>query len=177
MLLDHVCVMVSDVRKTARSFNSLGFKIEPESEFKGEGTREIYVEKNKTASLLLVQAIAPGPYQRAYEKRGPCLHHLCLHVKDLTHFIKSVEASGWFLHLKSFEMIRKSKTLYLCRPGVPMLIEVHERELTKSSEPFMTQIEIKMDVVYLKLFEFLNLQFEIYLRFEICILVFPFNNG
>ena len=68
-----------------------------------------------------------GAYARALRKRGPGLHHLGIDVTGLDLALRTLESSGWLLHPRSIETIRKTRTAWLARPGVPMLIELQER--------------------------------------------------
>lgn len=124
----HVAILVPSVRKAAERLAHFPFQIGQEEIWDGEGTKEIYVEGEKANSLLLVEPIKPGPYQSALEKRGPGLHHLAIDVLNLETFIQSLSGSGWLLHPRSIETIKKARTAWLARPGFPALIEVHERK-------------------------------------------------
>lgn len=124
----HVAILVPSVRKAAEYLRQFDFQIGPEEDWDGEGTREIYIEKDKNNSLLLMEPIKAGAYQRALEKRGPGLHHLAIDVLNLEEFIESLSGSGWLLHPVSLKTIKQSKTAYLARPGFPALIEVQERK-------------------------------------------------
>lgn len=88
----------------------------------------------KANSLLLMEPIKPGAYQRVLEKRGPGLHHLAIDVLHLEQYIESLAGSGWLLHPVSIKTMKQSQTAYLARPGFPGLIEVQERkELVETS--------------------------------------------
>lgn len=56
------------------------FQMGPEEKWEGEGTLEIYIEREKGNSLLLMEPIRAGAYQHALEKRGPGLHHLAINL-------------------------------------------------------------------------------------------------
>jgi hypothetical protein len=123
----HVALLVRSVNKTAEFLRRFNFKVEQAEEWDGEGTKEIYVEKELSNSLLLMEPIKPGAYQRAMEKRGPSLHHLAIDVPKLEEFLISIAGSGWLLHPRSVETIPRVRTAYLSRPGFPALIEVQEK--------------------------------------------------
>ena len=80
----HVAVLVPSVRKAADYLRQLKFEIGEEETF--EETREIYVQGNLRNSLLLMEAKDTGSYRRAFEKRGPGIHHLAIDVLDLEEF-------------------------------------------------------------------------------------------
>lgn len=108
--LDHVALLVAHL-DPARGEAQV---------FPGEGTRELYV-----GQLLLIEAIAPGPYQRALERRGPGLHHVAIAVDQLEPYIASLAGTGWYLLPQSLATIAQSRTAWLARPGA-CLIEVME---------------------------------------------------
>ena len=113
----HVALLVPSVRKTADYLRRFNFHVGKEEDWDGEGTREIYIEKDKANSLLLMEPIKPGAYQRALEKRGPGLHHLAIDVLNIETYIESLVGSGWLLHPKSVKTIKEFQTAYLARPG------------------------------------------------------------
>jgi hypothetical protein len=96
-------------------------------------------EESLLGRLLIVEAIGIGPYQRAIEKRGPGLHHLALNVSDLEEFILSLSGSGWLLHPHSIASM-KYKTAWLTRPGMPLLIEVHQIKPQETPSFFVEEI-------------------------------------
>lgn len=142
---NHVAILVSSVRKAADYLSRFDFQIGKEEEWDGEGTREIYVERDRGNSLLLMEPFKPGAYQRALEKRGPGLHHLAIDVLNIESFVESLGGSGWLLHPMSLKTIKQSRTGYLARPGFPGLIEVQEREELSQKPLFVAEVTLSMD--------------------------------
>mgnify|MGYP001178221085 CR=1 FL=1 len=138
----HVAILVPSARKAAERLRSEGFQVGPEETWDGEGTREIYIEKDRCNSLLLMEAIKPGAYQRALEKRGPGLHHLAIDVLDIESFLDSLTDSGWLLHPKSLHTLKKVQVAYLARPGFPGLIEVQQKNELMTGVSFVERIEL-----------------------------------
>lgn len=141
----HVAILVPSVRKAAVHLQQFDFQIGPEEIWDGEGTKEIYVEREKNNSLLLMEAVKPGAYRRALEKRGPGLHHLAIDVLNLESYIESLAGSGWLLHPMSVKTMKQSQTAYLARPGFPGLIEVHQCNELIERPLFVEGISLKMD--------------------------------
>ena len=150
-VLSHVAILVPSVEKASEYLAQFGFHIGEVEEFEGEGTREIYIESDKGNSLLLMEALDHGPYRRAFNKRGPGLHHIAIDVLDLNNYIESLSGSGWLMHPMSIKTIAQSKTAYLARPGFPGLIEVQERKKLSKNAMFVKQISLKMDSTLIKL--------------------------
>jgi len=138
----HVSLVVHSVPKAADYLSRFGFQIGPEEVWDDEGTREIYIERGKANSLLLMEPIQPGAYQRAMDKRGPGLHHLAIDVLDLDTYLLSLAGSGWLLHPMSVQTMKKAKTAYLARPGFPTLIEGQERETLTERPLFVTGVSL-----------------------------------
>lgn len=138
----HVAVLVPSVRKAVEHLRRYDFQIGPEEVWEGEGTKEVYVGKDKANSLLLMEPIKLGAYQRAMEKRGPGLHHLAIDVLDLDTYLLSLAGSGWLLHPISVTTMKKSRTAYLARPGFPSLIEVQDRKELVERPLFVTNISL-----------------------------------
>lgn len=157
ILPSHVAVLVPSVRKAADYLRQFNFQIGKEEDWDGEGTREIYVEKDKANSLLLMEPIKPGAYQRALDKRGPGVHHLAIDVLNLGTYIESLAGSGWLLHPMSIKMIKQSQTAYLARPGFPGLIEVQERKELVARPLFVESIGLEMDSSMAGLLSFIGL--------------------
>lgn len=145
-IVSHIAILVPSVEAAAARLEGKGFDIAPPDTFEKEGTREIYVEFAKAASLLLVEAAGPGPYQRALEKRGPGLHHFGIDVPTLTPFLLRAEKAGWRQHSTNAVTILRSGTAWLHAPGFPGLLEVQEREEKemKKAPPFLTKVELPL---------------------------------
>ncbi|MBT9545813.1 MAG: hypothetical protein IV090_10530 [Candidatus Sericytochromatia bacterium] len=96
--------------------------------FPAEGTMEQYVDIPEGAPrLLFLQPIAEGPYARALKKRGPGLHHIGAKTASLQALIPRLSEQGLFLHPISIQTLTQG-VAWLCRPGLPFLIELSEGE-------------------------------------------------
>lgn len=114
--LDHVALLTRSIEQSCRV---LGCPADDIDEFPAEGTRELYIGDPDRPRLLLMEAIGPGPYQRALAKRGPGLHHAALRVSSPRAF---AVASGWLVHPRALE--EPDRMLWLAHPSVPCLLEV-----------------------------------------------------
>lgn len=143
--LSHVALLVPSARIAADKLKLLGFEVGPEEVWEGEGTKEIYIERNRTNSLLLMEPTKQGAYTRAIEKRGPGIHHIAIDVSNLEVYIDSLSQTGWLLHPKSIHMMKHVKAAYLARPGFPTLIEVQQKNEFSSLNPFVSRIGLSFD--------------------------------
>jgi hypothetical protein len=123
--LDHIAILTTSLEKCIDQlpvgFSPQEIEIQP-----AEGTREQYVSTLSAdgPALLLLEPIQPGPYQTALEKRGPGLHHLGCTTDSLDEAVAHFSTTGLLLHPVSLKSYTRD-TVWLCRPGVPYLIELY----------------------------------------------------
>ncbi|MGV3527214.1 MAG: hypothetical protein ACO1RX_23565 [Candidatus Sericytochromatia bacterium] len=126
MLVDHIAFLSADLARQSDALPAFCRKQAMES-FPAEGTREQYVElAADSPRLLLLEPIAAGPYARALTKRGPGLHHLGATTPSLQALVPTLSAQGLRLHPISIQTLAQG-VVWLCRPGLPFLIELVER--------------------------------------------------
>ncbi len=127
MFADHIAILTADLRHLSERLPTFCRK-EPIESFPAEGTMEQYVEITEGAPrLLLLQPIAEGPYARALKKRGPGLHHIGAKTASLIALIPRLSEQGLLLHPISIQSLAQG-VAWLCRPGLPFLIELSEGE-------------------------------------------------
>jgi len=145
--LSHVAVLVPSAHKAATVCKQAGYELGPVEDFPSEGTREIYVGAPATDGLLLLmEAIGPGPYRNALEKRGPGLHHIAVNVGSIEDYLADLAGSGWLLHPASLHTLVHRKTVYLARPGLRVLIEVQQPDdmsTSSSVQPFISEVHVE----------------------------------
>ena len=141
MNLDHVALLVTKIESTLERLESIGLTPGPVEDFPGEGTRECYVEAPpRPGLLLLMEAVGPdGPYARALKKRGPGLHHVAYTVGNLASFLEGL--TGWVRHPVT-EQTMQSGTAWLTKPGVPTLLEVHQRDASYEGDAVVGKVEL-----------------------------------
>jgi hypothetical protein len=64
----------------------------------------------------------------------------------MEHFLASIQGTGWLIHPKSVCAIQKGGTVYLARPGAPLLIEVRQSELEKPAllAPVVERVRVQI---------------------------------
>jgi hypothetical protein len=142
VIISHVSVLVEDVRQAATPFKSAGYESGPYETFAAEGTEEIYIGPQDADALLLLQApIGPGPYLKAYQKRGAGLHHIALDVENVLAFARKMGDIGWLLHPISLQNYQHKTAVFFARPGVHVLLEVNEKP--RAPKPrFISQVNV-----------------------------------
>lgn len=147
--LNHVALLVAELEPALDALRAQvdGLAPGPIETFAGEGTREVYLDRGQpgAARLLLLQPIGPGPYARALARRGPGLHHVAIDVADARAYALGRE--GWLLHPRSLDTWAATKTLWLARPGVGVLVEVQERASVTAEvgAPTVERVEVPGD--------------------------------
>jgi catechol 2,3-dioxygenase-like lactoylglutathione lyase family enzyme len=141
--LHHVAYVVESLAPTLAFVSDEGWSRDEIESFPNEGTRECYVGDADGGRVLLMEPTSSGPYASALERRGPGLHHVALHVNSLDAFLQqhAIE-SGWLLHPASFETRKQSKTIWLARPGVGALVEIHETNHANCESYFVDRVHI-----------------------------------
>lgn len=147
--MNHIAFVVPELEAITPSLPAFckPFDIEMQP---AEGTREQYVAVGDDTApmLLLMQPVADGPYLRALNKRGAGLHHIGGTTPSIDALLPEIEKSRLLLHPISLKTLTH-KTIWLCRPGVPFLIEVIETETTGSAgqaDPCYLQIPAKWPI-------------------------------
>jgi hypothetical protein len=144
---DHLGLLVTSVTCALDSLRSHSWPIGDIEEFPSEGTKEVYIgPAGASGQLLLIEPIGDGPYQEAMAKRGPGVHHIAIHVDDAIEFTERISGSGWYLHPKSLGTFKQYKTIWLARPGVPLLVELVQRESMGESDraAFINRLELPL---------------------------------
>lgn len=124
MQADHIAVLVNNIEAMEQSLPGLCKWHEPKEQ-PTEGTLEQYITivDDQSPSLLLIQAVAIGPYKKALEKRGTGLHHIGCVCANIDEELASGAAKQMLLHPISLKTYKRG-TVWLCRPGTPFLIEL-----------------------------------------------------
>ncbi len=137
--IDHIAILVKSMNNSLKKLSAFGFYQGEINTFQSEGTKEVYLgREDQSARLLLIEAVSEGPYMKACQKRGTGLHHIAINVSSFDDYLKTLEGSGWYLHLHSWQSQRYD-TLWLARAGLPLLIELNET----LDESFESKVFIK----------------------------------
>ncbi len=144
-MLNHVAFLVPSVLRCAQRLAALGHHVGEIEAQPADGSKEVYVgPPSAEGSLLLVEPVGPGPFERARLKRGYGLHHVAIDVDDPAHYAVEVGKSGWLVHPKSIAYFAQNKSLFLARPGVSTLVEIQKRrEAGSPASRFVTRLGIR----------------------------------
>lgn len=139
MTVDHIAFLIRQL-ETMTGLLPEFCTAAPVECFPGEGTREQYVEVagTKAPRLLLIQPTDQGPYLNAMKKRGPGLHHIGCFTGSIKEMLPHFTKHRLLLHPISIDTIQHG-TVWLCRPELPFLIELTEKE-----EPEKSSLQTEM---------------------------------
>lgn len=146
MFVDHIAFLSENL--TRQSAALANCKKGPIESFPNEGTREQYIEwAPRAPRLLLLQAMESGPYARALQKRGPGLHHIGAQTSSFEALIPSLSSQGLRLHPISLQSMKQG-VVWLCRSGMPFLIELSEgmSELHRTTQNIEKSIEVPFEL-------------------------------
>ncbi len=143
--LDHVALLVENLDHSLQALKQLNLQPESVQTWLSEGTREAYIgEPDRSGRLLLMEAAADGPYRRALKKRGPGLHHIALRCPDhLACAHQLGRDHGWLLHHHTLDSLPSCNTIWLARPGLPLLIELMQGDATET-EPLVSHLKLSI---------------------------------
>lgn len=135
--LDHIAVLATDLALLGASAPDWLDRSAIER-FESEGTLEQYLTpRTGGPSILLLEPVGPGPYERAMRTRGSGLHHVAWTVGDVRAAAERWRADGWLVHEISDATLPLG-TAWLYRPGVPTLIELFESDRNRPAAAHAT---------------------------------------
>jgi len=126
--LDHIAILTRCLSKLEASLPVELGRLEVDT-FPGEGTKEQYIDLASSGrpSLLLIESIGDGPYRRALQKRGAGLHHFGFVTDSMNDAVDYFSKQGLLLHPISLKTLDQG-VVWMCRPGIPFLVEIAEVE-------------------------------------------------
>lgn len=104
--------------------------------FPSEGTQEQYIDLSASGrpSLLLIESIGDGPYRSALQKRGPGLHHFGFVTDCMDDAVDTFAGRRLLLHPITVRTLDQG-VVWMCRPGIPFLLEIVDVEGLEDPQP------------------------------------------
>ena len=142
LILDHIGILTPSLEGSASHFPP-GFTLHEPELMASEGTREQYatLDSKRGPSVLLLEAVQDGPYRRALDKRGPGLHHLGLATDSIEQATAELHRLGLLLHPISLTT-QSHGCVWMCRPGVPFLVELYKPRDLEAAEHAPVRIDL-----------------------------------
>jgi methylmalonyl-CoA epimerase len=92
--IDHLGIAVKSLAQAKKFYEQLGLKPMPEETVEAEQVRLSMVPVGESRIELLEPMSADSPIGKFLAKRGEGLHHVALHVDDLSGTVERLKASG-----------------------------------------------------------------------------------
>ncbi|HYX51942.1 MAG TPA: methylmalonyl-CoA epimerase [Candidatus Limnocylindrales bacterium] len=92
--IDHLGIAVKSLAQARKFYELLGLEIAEEEVVAQEKVKVAMVELGESRIELLEPTSPDSVIAKFLEKRGEGLHHVALHVPDLTHAVEQLKASG-----------------------------------------------------------------------------------
>lgn len=92
--VDHIGIAVRSIAEARKLYESLGLKIVHEETVEHERVRTAMIPAGESRIELLEPTDPASPISRFLAKRGEGLHHIALHVEDISAALESLKAQG-----------------------------------------------------------------------------------
>jgi methylmalonyl-CoA epimerase len=92
--IDHLGIAVKSLAQAKKFYEQLGLKPMPDETVEAEQVRLSMVPVGESRIELLEPLSADSPIGKFLAKRGEGLHHVALHVDDLSGTVERLKASG-----------------------------------------------------------------------------------
>lgn len=92
--LDHLGIAVHSIDQARKLYESLGLKVVHEETVEHEHVRTALIPAGDARIELLEPTTPDSPVGRFLAKRGEGLHHIALHVEDISGALETLKAQG-----------------------------------------------------------------------------------
>ncbi len=92
--LDHLGIAVKSIDQARKLYESLGLQVVHEETVEHEHVRTALIPAGDARIELLEPTTPDSPVARFLAKRGEGLHHIALHVEDISATLETLKAQG-----------------------------------------------------------------------------------
>jgi len=92
--LDHLGIAVKSITEARKFYEQLGLRVVAEEEVEGEKVRTAMIPVGETRVELLEPLADDSPISKFLAKRGNGLHHIAVHVDNLSATFEDLKAKG-----------------------------------------------------------------------------------
>ena len=92
--IDHLGIAVKSIASARGFYEALGLSIVHEEVVESEGVRTAMIPVGESRIELLEPISADSPVGRFLAKRGEGLHHVAIHVEDISGTLEALKAKG-----------------------------------------------------------------------------------
>jgi methylmalonyl-CoA/ethylmalonyl-CoA epimerase len=93
-MIDHLGIAVKSLQRARRFYEQLGLEVVSEEVVAHEKVKVALIPVGESRIELLEPTGPDSVIAKHLEKRGEGLHHVAIHVPDLTHAIETLKAAG-----------------------------------------------------------------------------------
>lgn len=92
--LDHLGIAVHSIDQARKLYEALGLRVVHEEAVEQEQVRTALIPAGDTRIELLEPTAEDSPVGRFLAKHGPGLHHIALHVENISQALETLKAQG-----------------------------------------------------------------------------------
>lgn len=92
--IDHIGIAVRNIAEARKLYESLGLAVVHEETVEQEQVRTAMIPAGEARIELLEPTGPDSPVARFLDKRGPGLHHIALHVENISAALETLKAQG-----------------------------------------------------------------------------------
>ena len=93
-VIDHLGIAVKSLKQARRFYEQLGLLVADEETVEHEKVKVAMIPVGESRIELLEPTSSDSVIAKFLQKRGEGLHHVALHVPDLSHAVETLKASG-----------------------------------------------------------------------------------
>ncbi len=93
-LIDHLGIAVKSLKQARKFYEQLGLQVAEEETVEHEKVKAAMIPVGESRIELLEPTSSDSVIAKFLEKRGEGLHHVALHVPDLSHAVETLKAAG-----------------------------------------------------------------------------------
>ena len=93
-IIDHLGIAVKSLEQARKFYEQLGLQVVTQEVVLHEKVKVAMIPVGESRIELLEPTQPDSPIAKYLEKRGEGLHHVAIHVPDVTHSVETLKASG-----------------------------------------------------------------------------------
>jgi methylmalonyl-CoA epimerase len=93
-IIDHLGIAVKSLEQARKFYEQLGLQVVTQEVVLHEKVKVAMIPVGESRIELLEPTQPDSPIAKYLEKRGEGLHHVAIHVPDITHAVETLKASG-----------------------------------------------------------------------------------
>src|SRR5271170_3836393 len=130
--IDHLGIAVKSIASSCGLYEALGLSVVHEEEVEQEQVRTAMIPVGESRIELLEPTSADSPVARFLAKRGEGLHHVALHVEDISGTLEALKAKGVRLISEELQVGAGGHLYFFIHPESAggVLVEICQDEVT-----------------------------------------------